>query len=117
MFFTATMSPSFLKAFKSSKNTKKTKETKDTKDSKDPKRPTNPIKKLSLKTSSTPPRKITAFASAHGGKTFVEKRIELPVLGRNDGKISKTHIFNMMKRVFYILSPVDITCYFLNSFL
>ncbi|KAF9206035.1 hypothetical protein BGZ59_000159 [Podila verticillata] len=84
------MSPSFLKAFKSSrysKNSKKTKETndtKDTKDAKDAKRPTNLIKKLSSKTSTGPPRTITAFASAHGGKTFVEKSIELPTLGRND---------------------------------
>lgn len=117
------MSPSFLKAFKSSrhsKNSKKTKETndtKDTKDTKDAKRPTNIIKKLSSKTSTVPPRTITAFASTHGGKTFVEKSIELPTLGRNDGKISKTCIFGIVKQKrFYILSPIDITRHSLNSF-
>ncbi|KAF9428311.1 hypothetical protein BGZ94_002818 [Podila epigama] len=30
------------------------------------------------------PPSITAFASAPGGKTFIQKSIELPVLGRND---------------------------------
>ena len=31
----------------------------------------------------------TAFASAADGKTFVEKQLELPKLGRNDGKRGK----------------------------
>lgn len=48
--------------------------------------PTTKTKLSSFKIKKDDPRNITAFASDRGGKTFVARNIQLPVLGRNDSK-------------------------------
>lgn len=106
------MTPSFLKSLsKKAREAKKAKNANKTKELKVPETPTKQKKNLSFRSNRDDSRTITAFASAHGGTTFVAKSIELPVLGRNDGKIStklacKCHD---KKKVFYVLPPIDTT--------